>query len=112
MTMRDLAEDIREREEAMATWRWWEEHHDELLARYPEQFVAIDKERTVIAAAPGLLALHYVITAQGLDFSEDVDSKFLTANKRWHFSRARSRIDRPHARGRAPVSSPSHAARR
>lgn len=83
--MYDPAEDIREREEAMATWRWWEEHHDELLARYPDQFVAIDKDRTVIAAAPGLLALYYVITAQGLDFGEDVDSKFLTANKRWHF---------------------------
>ena len=81
--MYDLAEDIREREEAMATWRWWEEHHAELLARYPEQFVAIDKNREVIAASPRLGDLYDTITAMGLDFSTDVDSNYLTANKRW-----------------------------
>lgn len=81
--MYDLAEDIREREEAMATWRWWEEHHAELLARYPEQFVAIDKNREVIAASPQLLALYFITTAHGIDFGRDIDVKFLTANKRW-----------------------------
>lgn len=83
MTMYDLAEDIREREEAMATWRWWEEHHAELLARYPEQFVAIDKNREVIATSPRLGDLYDTIVAMGLDFSTDVDSKYLTANTRW-----------------------------
>ena len=44
MVARDVSEDLREREEAMATWRWWEEHYEELLARYPEQFVAHRQE--------------------------------------------------------------------
>lgn len=84
MVARDVSKDLREREEAMATWRWWEEHHEELLARYPEQFVAINKERDVVAAAEHLTELHATVTGMGLDFSDDVDTKFLTANTRLH----------------------------
>ena len=78
-----MSEDLREREEAMATWRWWEEHYDELLARYPEQFVAIDKNRVVVAAAATLDALANLLAAQGLDFHRDIDTKLLTGNTRW-----------------------------
>jgi len=84
MVTRDAAEDLREREEAMATWRWWEEHHEELLAKYPEQFVVINKNREVIGAYPHITDACEAVDKQGLDFSEDVDVKFLTANKRLH----------------------------
>ena len=84
MVTRDVSEDLREREEAMAKWRWWEEHYDELLAEYPEQFVAIDKNREVVAAAAHLTELHAIVTDMGLDFSDDVDTKFVTANTRFH----------------------------
>ncbi|MCY3647101.1 MAG: hypothetical protein OXH07_09020 [Chloroflexi bacterium] len=84
MVTRDMSEDLREREEAMATWRWWEEHHEELLAKYPEQFVVIDKDRQVIGAYPHLTDASAAVEAMDLDFSDDVDVKFLTANKRLH----------------------------
>ena len=84
MVTRDMAEDLREREEAMATWRWWEAHYDELLERYPEQFVAIDKGRQIVGAAAHLTELRDLVTEQGLDFHEDIDTKFLTAQRSWH----------------------------
>ena len=84
MVTRDASEDLREREEAMATWRWWEEHHEELLAQYPEQFVVINKNRQVIGAYPHLTDASAAVEEMGLDFSDDVDVKFLTANRRLH----------------------------
>ncbi len=83
MATRDVSEDLREREEAMATWRWWEEHYDELLPRYREQFVAIDKNRDVVGAAATLDELANLVATRGLDFHRDIDTKFLTGNKRW-----------------------------
>ena len=83
MVARDVSEDLREREEAMATWRWWEEHYEELLARYPEQFVAIDKNRDVVGAAATLDELANLVATRGLDFHRDIDTKLLTGNKRW-----------------------------
>ncbi len=84
MVTRDVSEELRELEEAKATWRWWEEHYEELLAQYPEQFVAINKDREVVAAAAHLTDLRTAVIGMGLDFSEDVDTKFLTSNTRLH----------------------------
>lgn len=82
MVTRDVSEDLREREEAMATWRWWEEHYEELLAQYPERFVVIDKDREVIAAFHCLLDLSEAMEAKGLVFGTDIDAEFITANRR------------------------------
>ena len=84
MVTRDVSEDLREREEAMATWRWWEEHYEEMLAQYPEQFVVIDKNREVIGAYPHITDACDAVKAMGLDFTKDVDTKFLTAQQSWH----------------------------
>lgn len=84
MVTRDVSEDVREREAAMATWRWWEEHHEELLAQYPEQFVVINKAREVIGAYPHLTDACNAIEAMGLDFRDDVDLDFITDQKSWH----------------------------
>ncbi|MDE2670016.1 MAG: hypothetical protein OXI51_10225 [Chloroflexota bacterium] len=78
-----MSEDLREREEAMATWRWWEEHHEELLAKYPEQFVVIDKDRQVIGAYPHLTDASVAVEAMGLNFSDDVDLEFITDGRHW-----------------------------
>ena len=84
MVTRDVSEDLREREEAMATWRWWEEHYEELLAQYPEKFVVIDKDREVIGAYPHLVDASDAVEAMGLEFTKDVDLEFITAQKSWH----------------------------
>lgn len=84
MVTRDASEDLREREEAMATWRWWEEHHEELLAQYPEQFVVINKDRQVIGVYPHLTDASAAVEAMGLNFGDDVDLEFITAQKSWH----------------------------
>ncbi|MXY88654.1 MAG: hypothetical protein F4Y92_07335 [Dehalococcoidia bacterium] len=78
MVTRDVSEDLREREEAMATWRWWEEHHEELLKRYPEQYVVINKERQVIASFHCLRDLSKAIEEEGLVFGKDIDTEFIT----------------------------------
>ena len=83
MVTRDVSEDLREREEAMATWQWWEEHHEELLAQYPEQFVVINKEREVIGAYPHLRDLSDAMDAKGLVFGKDIDAEFITDRRRW-----------------------------
>ena len=84
MVARDVSEDLREREEAMATWRWWEEHYGELLSRYPEQFVLIDKNRKVIGAYPSLTDVCSAMDEKGLRFVKDADTEFITAQDRWH----------------------------
>ncbi len=83
MVTRDASEDLREREEAMATWRWWEEHHEELLAKYPEQYVVINKEREVVASFYCLRDLNAAMEAKGLVFGKDVDTEFITDGRRW-----------------------------
>ena len=83
MVTRDVSEDVREREAAMATWRWWEEHHEELLAQYPEQFVVINKDREVIASFDGLRDLSDAMDAKGLVFGKDIDAEFITDGRRW-----------------------------
>ena len=83
MVTRDVSEELRELEEAKATWRWWEEHYEELLAQYPEQFVAINKDREVVASFHGLRDLSDAMDAKGLAFGKDIDAEFITANRHW-----------------------------
>ena len=83
MVTRDVSEELRELEEAKATWRWWEEHYEELLAQYPEQFVAINKDREVVASFDCLRDLSDAMDAKGLAFGKDIDAEFITANRRW-----------------------------
>ena len=83
MVTRDVSEDLRELEEAMATWRWWEKHYEELLAQYPEQFVVIDRDREVVASFHCLRDLSDAMDAKGLAFGKDIDAEFITANRRW-----------------------------
>jgi hypothetical protein len=46
---------------------FWAEHYQELLKQYPEQFVAVDKDRgTVVAADPHLDPLLEMLQAQGI----------------------------------------------
>ncbi len=83
MVTRDVSEELRELEEAKATWRWWEEHYEELLAQYPERFVAINKDREVIASFHCLPDLSDAMHAKGLAFGKDIDAEFITANRHW-----------------------------
>ena len=79
----ERAQNLRELDEAKATWQWWEENHAELLERYAERYVVIDKEREVIGAYPSLDATCDAMEAEGLVFGRDVDAEFITANRRW-----------------------------
>ncbi len=84
MVARDVSEGLRELEEAKATWRWWEEHYEELLAQYPEQFVLIDENREVIGAYPNLTDACDGATERGLVLGDDADVEFITGQRRWH----------------------------
>lgn len=66
-------------EEAEAIDRFWAEHHDELLAGYPEQFVAV-KDGEVVASNTDLALLIYDLRDQGLSPRTDVWIEFITAN--------------------------------
>lgn len=79
----ERAQNLRELDEAKATWRWWEKNHAELLERYAERYVVINKERAVIGAYPSLDAACTAMEAEGLIFGRDVDAEFITANRRW-----------------------------
>ena len=85
MVARDVSEDLREREEAMATWRWWEEHYEELLSRYPEQFVLIDKNRKVIGAYPSLTDVCSAMATRRVSFRQGCrHGVHYRKQDRWH----------------------------
>jgi hypothetical protein len=58
---------------------FWEAHHAELLAKYPEQFVAVSKQGEVVAVAPDLLEVVQMIEDQGLN-TRQTWIEFLTAH--------------------------------
>jgi len=59
---------------------FWQEHHDEFLARYPEQFVAV-KDGTVEAADSDMDKLLGILRNRQID-PRDVWVKFITADVR------------------------------
>ena len=67
-------------QEAEAQDVFWREHHDELLAEYPEHFVAVSRDRFVAADAD-LLGLVQVIKDAGQDL-QSVSIRFLTKDRR------------------------------
>lgn len=58
--------------------RFWTEHHEELLRKYPEQIVAM-KDGEIVAAHATLSALRDDIEGRGLDITRDVSCKFITS---------------------------------
>jgi len=64
--------------EAESIQRFWEVHYDDLLKRYPEQFVAVRDDK-VVAANPDLALLIYHLRDMGLDARADVAIEFVTA---------------------------------
>ncbi len=64
--------------EAEEIQQFWNEHHEELLERYPEQFVAV-KDGEVVAANADLALLVYELRDMSLDPRTDVAIEFVTA---------------------------------
>ncbi len=65
-------------EEARQIQEFWNEHHTEFLARYPEQFVAV-KDETVVASNRDLAVLVDQLRQMGLDPRTDVAIEFISA---------------------------------
>ena len=59
---------------------WWDAHYAELLALYPERFVAV-KDGEVVATSEDLAMLFYSLRDLGLSASRDVSVKFLSARQ-------------------------------
>ena len=59
---------------------WWDAHHNDLLAIYPERFVAV-KDGEVIASNEDVAMLFYSLRDLGLSASRDVSVKFLSSRK-------------------------------
>lgn len=66
-------------EEAAEIHRFWEEHYAELLAGYPEMFVAV-RDGHVVAANPDLAFLVYDLRDKHLDPRKDVAIEFISSN--------------------------------
>lgn len=70
-------------DEAAELGRFWEECYDELLERYPEQFVAADPDSgEVILAESSLAVLVDRLRERSLDPRTDVAIEFITAQRR------------------------------
>jgi hypothetical protein len=65
-------------DEAMELQRFWDAHYAELLATYPEQFVAV-KDGRVVATNTDLALLVYELRDHGIDARTDVAIQFITA---------------------------------
>lgn len=70
----ELEEGMRE---AARECAFWQAHHDEFFARYPEQYVAVAGEE-VVAAHPDLPVLLEELARLGLRPSGDVMIEFVT----------------------------------
>jgi hypothetical protein len=64
--------------EAQARQAWWDDHYDELLTRYPDQFVAVMKNE-VVAANRDLDELIAELANRHPDTQFDADIEFITA---------------------------------
>jgi hypothetical protein len=78
MSAPTLADTDPRMDEARQIREFWAQHHDELLAVYPEQFVAV-KDGEVVAANPDLAMLVYELRDKRLDPRKDVLIEFITA---------------------------------
>lgn len=65
-------------QDAAAIQQYWDEHYAELLAQFPEQFVAV-KDGAVIASHRDLAMLIYVLRDRGMDVRTDVAIEFVTS---------------------------------
>lgn len=63
--------------EAAAIQRYWEQHHQELIQKYPEMFVAV-KDGKVVAANSDLALLVYDLRDRGLDPRADVAIEYIS----------------------------------
>lgn len=62
---------------------WWDAHYAELLALYPERFVAV-KDGEVVATSEDLFLILDDVHALGLRSPEDVSIEFVTGrNNSW-----------------------------
>ena len=66
-------------EEALETQQFWAEHYDELLTKYPEEFVAV-RGGEVVASNPDLAMLFYDLRDRGLNARTDVAIQFISAH--------------------------------
>lgn len=74
------AERIREAFRVAAEWNaLWQERYQELLKRYPDQFVAIDRHGDVVAAHPDPLELGRLLDERGIQ-RHDVSERLVTAD--------------------------------
>lgn len=65
-------------EESRAIQAFWDHHYDELLAQYPEQFVAV-KDEKVVAADADLARLVYKLRDLNLDPRTDVAIEYISS---------------------------------
>ena len=63
--------------------RFWAEHYDEYLERYPERYVAV-KAGGVVASHPDLAMLVYELRDLGLNARTDVAIEFISAGSASH----------------------------
>ncbi len=65
-------------EESVRIQAFWNDHYQELLAEYPEKFVAV-KEGSVVESNDHLAGLVDDLERSGLDIRTDVWIEFITA---------------------------------
>jgi hypothetical protein len=64
--------------EAIQLEKFWADHYEELLARYPEQFVAV-RDGDVMASNPDLAMLIYDLRDKNLSPRTDVAIQFISS---------------------------------
>ncbi|MGD9935012.1 MAG: hypothetical protein AB7T37_15045 [Dehalococcoidia bacterium] len=67
-------------QEAECIQAYWTAHYQELLAEYPEEFVAV-RDGVVVGHDVELAALYYDLAEKGLNAAEDVAIEYVSANR-------------------------------
>ncbi len=69
MTVPSLDKAKERMQEAAAQQAYWDEHYDEVLAKYRDQFVAV-KDGAVVGAEPDLAQLMLVLSTKRIDIRD------------------------------------------